>query len=90
MEELAQKFDAEPFEILMRFASGDWAFFGFDGPTKTTFTAQGLEIEEQNLPIKDRVTAAKEACRYLYSQKQSVDVKVPEGIKIIVEDYTKK
>lgn len=91
MEEIAQKFDCEPFEILMRVASGDWQFFGFKGDTKVTYSPQGIEIEELNIPFKDRVQAAKEASRYLYSPKQAVDPKTGDsGIRVVIEDYTKK
>lgn len=89
-EELAQKFDVQPFEILMRIAMGDWKFFGFDGATKTTYTAQGIEVEELNIRMQDRALAAKEACKYLYSQKKALEVSAsPDtaGFKIIVQDY---
>lgn len=90
VEEIAQKFEVEPFEYMMRIAAGDWKFFGFDGPTKTTFTPQGIEIEELNIPIKERAQMAKEASKYLYSAKQAVQVSGEMGIKIIVEDFLKK
>lgn len=90
VEEIAQKFDCEPFEILMRIATGDWKWFGFQSESKTAYSPQGIEMDELNIPFKERVSAAKEASRYLYSQKQSVAISTGDtGIKIIVEDYSK-
>ena len=91
VEELAQKYDVEVFEVLLWVAMGDWRSLEFESKTKTTFTAQGIEIEEDNVPLKERVQAAKEAARYLYSQKQSIALSTGEsGIEIIVKDYTTK
>lgn len=91
VEELAHKYDCEPFEILLMVAMGDWERLGFEGKTKTTFTQAGIEVEEDNVPLKERVQAAKEAAKYLYSTKQSVALSTGDtGIKIIVEDYSKK
>ena len=91
VEEIAMKFDLDPFEILMMIACGDWKGLGYENKTKTTFTAQGIEVEEENIKLSDRVSAAKEAARYLHSPKQSIALSTGDsGIKIIVEDYTKK
>lgn len=91
VEELAQKFDVEPFEILMQIATGNWKFFGFSGPTKTTFTPQGIEVEELNIRMQERCQAAKDACKYLYSQKQAIAHSGQiDGFKIVVEDYSSK
>lgn len=89
VEEIAQKFDVEPFEVLMMIAVGDWKGLGFDSPNKTSFTSAGIEYEEPHIKLSDRVQAAKEACKYLYSQKQSVAVSTgDQGFKVVVEDYT--
>lgn len=91
VEEIASQFDIDPFEVLMMIAAGDWKGLGFDERSKTTFSPQGIEIEEDNVPLSQRCQAAKEAAKYLYSQRQSVAISTGEtGIKIIVEDYGKK
>ncbi len=91
VEEIANRFDKQPFEILMMVASGDWEGLGFESRTKTTFTQAGIEVEEENIRLADRVQAAKEASKYLYSAKQAIALSTGDtGIKIIVEDYTKK
>jgi hypothetical protein len=91
IEEIAAKFDIDPFEVLMMIAAGDWEGLGFAAKSRTSFTPQGIEIEEDNVPLAQRCQAAKEAAKYLYSQKQSVALSTGDtGIKIIVEDYSKK
>lgn len=91
VEEIAAQFDIDPFQVLMMVAAGDWKGLGYDSATRTSFAASGIEFEEPNIKLSDRVTAAKEACKYLYAAKQSVAVSTGDaGIKIIIEDYTKK
>jgi len=90
VEEIAARFEIDPFEVLMMISSGDWKGLGFEAKTKTTFTPQGIEVEEDNVPIVQRCMAAKEATRYLYSQKQSVEVSGQMGFEIKITDYTKK
>lgn len=91
VEEIAARFDVDPFEVLMMVAAGDWKGLGFDSASKVSYTSAGIEFVEPNIKLSDRVQAAKEASKYLYSQKQSVAVSTGDaGIKIIVEDYSKK
>lgn len=71
VEQIAARFDLDPFEVLMMIAVGDWEGLGFDEKTRTTFTPQGIEVEEDNIPIAQRCLAAKEATRYLHSPKQT-------------------
>ena len=90
-EELAKEMGVDPLRILLSVAEGDWEALGFKEKTKTTFTQNGIEVEEDNVPLKERVQAAKEACKYLYSAKQSVEVSGAGGqpFKVVIEDYTK-
>lgn len=91
VEEIAAKYDLNPFEVLMMVSAGDWKGLGFDSATKTSFTAAGIEFEEPNIKLSDRVQAAKEAAKYLFSTKQPVDPKTGDAsIRIVVEDFTKK
>lgn len=91
VEEIAAKFDLDPFEVLLMVAVGDWKGLGYAAETRISFAASGIEFEEPVIKLSDRVQAAKEAAKYLYSQKQSVALSTGDtGIKIIVEDYTKK
>lgn len=89
VEEIAAQFNIDPFEVLMMVAAGDWEGLGYDAATRTSFAASGIEFEEPVIKLSDRVQAAKEASKYLYSQKQSVALSTgDQGIKIEVIDYT--
>lgn len=88
VEEIAARFKIDPFEVLMMVAAGDWEGLGFDAASKVSYTSAGIEFEEPNIKLSDRVQAAKEASKYLYSQKQAVALSAGlDGIKIVIEDY---
>ena len=90
-EIVASRMNYDPLVTLIQIAKGDWKALGFGEKTKTTFTAQGIEVEEENIPLSERNKAAKEVAKYLYSTKQSMELSSPEeGFKIIIEDYSKK
>lgn len=90
IEEIAAKFKQDPFEILMRFAIGDWKGLGYENECYFTEKADGSIKMGYVVSPEMRLQGAKEAAKYLYAQKQAMDLKVPDGIKIIIEDYSKK
>lgn len=77
VEMIASQYDIDPFEVLMMIVNND---------------REGLGLNDAYpIPIKERCLAAKEACRYLYSQKQAIEVSTGEnGFKVIIEDYSRK
>jgi len=91
-EILAAKLGVDPVEFMLTVIKGDWKKLGFDAPTKTSFTAAGIEFEEPNIPFKDRVTCAVAVAKYLYPQKQAVTLsgEGQQAIKIVIEDYQAK
>lgn len=91
VEEIASRFKLDPFEVLLMVVNGDWKGLGYEAETRTSFAASGIEFEEPAIKLSDRVAAAKEASKYLYSQKQSVALSAGDtGLIIKVVDYTKK
>lgn len=91
VEEIAAKFEMDPFEVLMMFVCNDWEGLGYEGPTRTIVTAKMMEIEVLNISPDMRLTAAKEASKYLHAQKKSLDFSgESSAIKIIIEDYANK
>ncbi len=92
IEMIAAKFNLDPFEVLMMISNGDWKGLGFEEKTKITYTMNGIEVEEENVPLAQRCAAAKEAARYLYSQKHNVQMSTPEGasVKVVIEDYSSR
>lgn len=89
VEEMAQEYELDPFKFMMAVINNDWQKLGFSGPTKTTFTMNGIEVEEDNIPVEQRVKCAGHASKFLYSAKQAIEVSGGEkAIEIIVRDYT--
>lgn len=74
VELTAERLGVDPFEVLCLFAKGDWAALGYPAETKTSFTSAGIEFDEYLISPENRLSAAKEAAKYLYSQKRSVEV----------------
>jgi len=89
---LAAKLDINPLEIVMLFAKGDWKALGYEADRYEIETASGNVKQVFVITPNMRLEAAKEASKYLFSQKKAVEISSPEGegFKIIVEDYSKK
>lgn len=96
VEEIADRYmedgsKLDPFEVLLMVAAGDWESLGFEAKSKISYTNAGIEFEEPNIKLNDRVQAAKEAAKYLYSQRQSVAISTGDsGIRIIIDDFISK
>lgn len=91
-EEIIARFKLDPLEFLMRVVNNDWKGLGYDSPTTTSYSPAGVEFEEPVIPFSDRVSSAKEAAKYRYSQKRAVELSNPDGqgFRVIVEDYGSK
>lgn len=92
-EDLAHKLGVDPLEILLHFTKGDWKALGYKSEETAHYTSAGEEYGKLTIQPEVRVSAAKEAVKYIYSQKKAIELSnqvESEGFKIIVEDYTKK
>jgi len=88
---LATKMGVDPLKIMLMFAAGDWKGLGYDGETYFSEKADGSTKLGYTIPPELRMQAAKDSAKYLYSPKpQSVEHSAPQGIKLIIEDYTGK
>ncbi len=76
-EETAKRLGIDPFEVLCLFAKGDW---------------MELRINKDDIRPRDRLEAAKEACKYIYAQKRAVEISNPDGtgFRVQVVDYSSK
>lgn len=91
VEDIAARFDLDPFEVLMLFMMGDWKALGYENECYFAEKPDGEIKMGYVIPPELRMNAAKEASKYLYAQKKAVELSSGEtGIKIIVEDYLKK
>lgn len=89
VEEMAAACSVDPFQILLWVAEANWKALGFDAPSKISYSPAGIEFEEMNIKLPDRIQAAKEATKYLYCQKKAVELSTAEeGIRIEIVDYT--
>jgi hypothetical protein len=89
-EEIAKRHDVDPFEVMIQIAANDWQGLGYDKPTKTEWLQAGIEVEEDRIKLSDRLHAAKEASKYLYTQKKSIELEGGQKpIEIVIKDYSK-
>jgi len=91
-EELARDLDCDPLEVLLFIAKGDWAALGYEAECYFLEKPDGAVKAGYTVSPEMRLKAAQEACKYLYSQKRSVELSNPDGtgFKIVVEDYSNK
>jgi hypothetical protein len=73
LQELAEDLKVDPFEILLRLASGDWAGLGYDSATTLKYS-NGVGYEVDRISVETRLSAASEACQYLYPKRKAIDV----------------
>lgn len=70
---LAEKLGINPFEILLRFAAGDWEGLGYDSPTITQVAAHGQVIEVPVIEPDTRRKAASDAAPYLHPKLKNIE-----------------
>lgn len=68
----ARELGADPFEILLLFAKGDWQRLGYTSGTVTHMTKAG-PIEIDLITPGMRLAAASDACQYLEPKRKPVD-----------------
>lgn len=91
--ELADKLSVNPFEILLMIADGDWKGLGYPTKSRTQWTPSGIEYEEDTITVEMRLSAAKEACQYLYPKRKAVELSAGDGyepVKVFELKYERK
>lgn len=79
VQAICERLKCNPIEIKCHFANGDWNALGYDGPTQTRVTAQGIKVEEDVIPPELRFAAAKELSNYLYPKRKAVEHSGKDG-----------
>ena len=72
---LAAKHNVNPFEILLLFAKGDADALGFNkdkGRKYEDEEGEEIEIKDIFISMDMQLSAAKEACTYLYSKQKAI------------------
>ncbi len=73
LQEKAKELGCDPFEILCRFALGDWQGLGYDKGITYQSTNKGDLIERHIIPPELRSKAAAEAAQYLYPKRKAIE-----------------
>lgn len=75
---LAERLKIDPLEILFHFANKDWKALGYEEETTTKVLKDGGTIQIERITAEMRLTAAKEAVRYVYPQTKAVELSTPK------------
>jgi hypothetical protein len=73
LHEKAKELGCDPFEILCRFALGDWEGLGYKSEFIFTPTQKGEVVEKPLIPPELRSKAAAEAAQYLYPKRKAIE-----------------
>jgi hypothetical protein len=90
VDEMVSKLNVDPLEVLLLFAKGDWKKLGYDAESTICYNSAGIEYTRLTISPETRIMGAKEAVKYIYSQKKAMELSASsnEGFKIIVQDFT--
>lgn len=80
---IAKKLGCDPFEILIHFAKGDWKALGYSEQKEVKFTPKGDPYEVDIINQELRLTAAKEATKYLYATIKAVEHSAADGTQLL-------
>lgn len=88
--EKAEQLGVDPFEILLRFAAGDWKGLGYK--TKDTLESAGMGriIKVDRISADLRKSAAAAAMPYLYPKRKAIEFKPSEGDGSITINFIEK
>ncbi len=91
-ESIAERLGCNPLEVLINFAKGDWKALGYDSEVYHMEKPDGSVKMGFVITPDQRITAASQACKYIYPQKKTVEVSADpdKGLKLIIEDYSSK
>ena len=81
--EIAEKLDCDPFQVLVWFIKADWKSLGYESANETKYTSKGEMYEAERLTPELRLSAAKDAVKYLYAQHKAVEHSIEEGTKLL-------
>jgi len=75
-QDIADRLGIDPFEILLKFAAGDWKGLGYKSPTTTRITEKGSVITEDIISPELKSTSAGKAIEFLYPKRKAIDHQV--------------
>lgn len=75
VKEMASRLGVDPLEILLLYAKGDWKALGYESE-KITVYSRDYSNEKYVIDPAVRMSAAADACRYMYPQLKQIDAQV--------------
>jgi hypothetical protein len=85
----AKELGVDPFDVVLRFAKGDWKGLGYDAEKETKFTAAGIEYEEYLIKPEMRLKAASEACQYILPKRKAIEQSIDPATAEMLERLEK-
>ena len=80
LAERAAAMGVDPFEILLRFAAGDWKGLGYSNENIMTGVDRfGIAVTKPTIDPGLRERAAEGACEYLHPKRKAIEVTGTEG-----------
>ncbi len=76
--ELAERLGVNPFEVMLNIVKNDWQALGYDSPTVTRATLEGV-VEVERITVELRAQCAQNACSYLYPKRKAIEHSGPDG-----------
>jgi hypothetical protein len=73
LQDKAAELEVDPFEILLRFAKGDWKGLKYSSPTETRYTPSGESYEKWVIEPELRAKCAADACQYLHPKRKAIE-----------------
>lgn len=73
----------DPFEVLLDIIKGDWKALGLKSQTITRYTAKGDAYQEDAIQLEHRLSAAKDAAKYIYPQQKAIEHSASDGIQLL-------
>jgi hypothetical protein len=90
--DLMERLGVDPLEFLFLTIKEDWKALGYESRYETKVLKDGGTIEVPVIEFSSRLTAAKEAAKYVYPQTKALEMTSGdgEGFVIKIEDYGSK
>jgi hypothetical protein len=74
VQEIIRRLGVDPFEVMILFVKGDWKALGYDTDVIIKQSSDGKStFMEYVISPELRAQCAREACKYVYAQRKSVE-----------------
>lgn len=81
---IAQEMGVDPFVILLHFANNNWKQLGYKSEYGVKYSVSGDPYDVPTIEPELRVSAAKEACKYIIPQLKAIEHSSSDGTGLVV------